>query len=386
MSQSTAAPATFRVRGLDPLFRRDDWPAQIGGYHFDLDPSLIAQSPAPRREDSRLLLIRRHPHGGLPVLEDLQFRDLPEIAEREGLNRSKWVRNRTRVFAARLYAKRPSGSVHEIVLVREITTGKWQAIIRNIKRFDFPQTLQLVSDPHVEFQCTAPGEIDFSKSGLDVFEICERHGEMPLPPYIKERSQERDRERYQTIWAHQQKPASVAAPTASLHFSDSLCASLRSRGVDFLDIELDVGLGTFEPLRQDGIHQNRLHAERFGVKAEARSELEKTLTLNRPLLCVGTTAMRCLESLPLNKNRTRATELECTTNGGWRGETSIFIKPGTDVLYTSQLLTNFHLPESSLFVLVSTFAGSAALAQMAYRHATQKKYRFFSYGDATLWL
>lgn len=351
-----------------------------------MDPDLIAQTPAPHREDSKLLLIRRNPTTGMPKFEDLLFKDLPEITKAEKLNQSLWVRNRTKVFEARFYTKRPTGSLHEIVLVRELSDGKWQAIIRNVKRFEFPQTLHLVENSDISIICTEPGIIEFPKDGPTVFEICRRYGEMPLPPYIKNRSKERDHERYQSVWANQSKPQSVAAPTASLHFSEALCNDLIHGGVEFADIELDVGLGTFEPLRHSDIHLNELHKERFLVHQHTHSQLKTSLTNNRPLLCIGTTAMRCLESLGLGDMPYRGSEFFEDDIGNLKGETKIFIKPGTDIRYTSQLLTNFHLPESSLFVLVSTFAGSRTLAQEAYRHATAKKYRFFSYGDATLWL
>jgi S-adenosylmethionine:tRNA ribosyltransferase-isomerase len=350
-----------------------------------LPAELIAQSPALRREDSKLLVVRREPAKGLPRFEDLNFSDLPTLARTENLNKSKWVRNRTKVFEARIYAKRPTGSVHEIVLLREQSDGTWSAMIRNLKRFDYPQNLYLVDNPEICITCTEPNVIDFSKSGMSVFELCRLYGEMPLPPYIKERSKMRDLERYQSVWANQDRPASVAAPTASLHFSESLCKKLGSEGVTFVDLELNVGLGTFEPLRESNIHQNTLHSEHFSISSHNRQVLEGALVQDDPILCVGTTSMRCLESLPLGSKPSRAINYIESAEQHF-GETCIFIKPGTDVLYTSQLLTNFHLPQSSLFVLVSTFAGSAQLALEAYQHAIRKNYRFFSYGDATLWL
>ena len=272
------------------------------------------------------------------------------------------------------------------MLVRELSSGKWQAIIRNVKRFEFPQTLHLVGNADIAISSPEPGIIEFPVDGPTVFEICRLYGEMPLPPYIKNRSKERDHDRYQSVWANQLKPQSVAAPTASLHFSETLCTRLTENGVEFADIELDVGLGTFEPLRQSDIHTNELHKERFLVRQPTANQLKTSLDRDRSLLCVGTTAMRCLESLPLLNLPYRGSEFFEDEVGNLKGETKIFIKPGTDIRYTSQLLTNFHLPESSLFVLVSTFSGSPQLALEAYRHAISKKYRFFSYGDATLWL
>lgn len=347
---------------------------------------MIAQSPAIERDDSRLLVIRRAPHGGKPRFEDLTFRDLPQLVREEDLSKAAWVRNRTRVFPARLYAQRPSGSQHEIVLVREIAPLKWEAIVRNVKRFDFPQHLQLRDNPEITFVSPEPGILDFSSSPLSVLEMCHRYGEMPLPPYIKDRNPARDQQRYQSVWARENEPRSVAAPTASLHFTPQLLSELTGEQVRFIDIELDVGLGTFEPLRHDRIDDNVLHEERFSVSSEPHRELKDQIATGQPLLCVGTTAMRCLESLDLDGRGYRGTESFCDEQQNLRGETRIFIKPGTDVRYTSHLLTNFHLPESSLYMLVATFAGSLTLAREAYAHAVRKNYRFFSYGDATIWL
>ena len=374
------------MRGITHILPPAEWPTRISEYDFALPPELIAQTPPASRGDSRLLVIRREPQGGLPRFEDLSFGDLPALAKSENLQRSKWVRNRTQVFEARLYTKRPTGSEHEIVLVREIGDRRWQCIVRNSKRFDYPQRLHLRDNPEILLSSPEPGVIEFDTSGPSIYEICREYGEMPLPPYIKNRDKARDRDRYQSVWAQQARPQSVAAPTASLHFSDALCTELAACGVNFVDIELDVGLGTFEPLRFDEIHANELHTERFALRAEARGQLESQIRADEPILCVGTTALRCLESLTLGGEASRAAQLVESPDGGWAGETKIFIKPGNSVLYTSQLLTNFHLPQSSLFVLVSTFAGSPTLAREAYDHAVRQGYRFFSYGDATLWL
>lgn len=376
----------FAVRGLHQALSKNSFPSFVKDYNFELPEELIAQEPAQNRSDAKLLVVRRNPEKGVPKFEDLLFSDLPSLCASENLSSAKWIRNRTRVFKARFYAKRPSGSKHEIVLVREISDNRWEAIIRNQRRFNYPQTLLVDANETIEFVSPEPGILDFGKSLKNAHEICGLYGEMPLPPYIKKRDKDRDSQRYQTIWANTQEAKSVAAPTASLHFTEQICHELVQQGVDFIDIELDVGLGTFEPLRHDNIHENILHKERFQVSKEYIEKINLAFKNDKPLLCIGTTTMRCLESLGLGKHQHRANHIRMNSQDDLVGETQIFIKPGTDILYTSKLITNFHLPESSLFMLVATFAGSMKLAQEAYSHATRNKYRFFSYGDATIWL
>jgi S-adenosylmethionine:tRNA ribosyltransferase-isomerase len=212
-------------------------------------------------------------------------------------------------------------------------------------------------------------------------------GEMPLPPYIKKREAARDLARYQPVWALGEHEKSVAAPTASLHFTPELLDALKQSGVEFADSVLHVGLGTFEPVRCEKLSEHELHDERIFVAAEDLRKLDERARAKRPILCVGTTALRCLESLPLAGESLRP-EVRCERlgDGSLSGRTRLFVKPGFEFRYTSALLTNFHLPESTLFVLVATFANSRTLAQEAYAHAIEKKYRFFSYGDASLWV
>ena len=360
-------------------------------YHFDLPDELIAQDPSPQREEARLLLVRKNPERGLPRFEDLRVSDLPQLVRETPLLKSAlWLRNRSRVLPARFYARRPSGSRHEIVLLEEKTAGLWSALMRNSAKMNFPQELIVDGLPEGEVRriiVPEAGLVDVRSLGQALPELLARVGEMPLPPYIKKREASRDHDRYQPVWALEGHEKSVAAPTASLHFTPELLERLGSSGVEFADTLLHVGLGTFEPVRSSRLSEHTLHDERFFVPARDAQLLESSALRGRPILCVGTTALRSLESLPLAGQPTRP-EVRCEQHpdGSLGGRTHIFVRPGFEFRYARALLTNFHLPESTLFVLVATFAESLRLAQEAYEHAVKKRYRFFSYGDASLWL
>lgn len=360
----------------------------LSDYNYDLPDELIAHEPAATREAARLLVVRRNPERGLPRFEDLRVSDLPDVVASEpSLKNALWVRNRSRVIPARFYARRPTGGRHEIVLTEEKEPGVWDAIIRGSSAFKYPQPLAPDGHSHLGFQALDARTIDVRGWSSPLEEFLEANGEMPLPPYIKTRDRTRDRDRYQTVWARPDKAASVAAPTASLHFSDELTRTLETRtGASFADIILHVGLGTFEPVRTPRLSEHTLHDERIEVEAESLRRLETALTDNRPRIALGTTALRTLESLGLG-GRAPAPEARLeTTPSGVRGRTHLFIRPGHEFRYANSLFTNFHLPESTLLVLVATFAGSRQLALEAYRHAIENRYRFFSFGDASLWI
>ena len=363
-------------------------PDDLAAYDFALPDDLIAQSPSPERDGSRLLVIRKNPGPGQKELEDRPFKDLPEIiASEPQLKNALWVRNRTKVFPARFYAKRSSGSRHEIVLVAPQAPGQWKAIIRKSAVFSYPQILAFEKDPSITFTALGPELLDFSNLPKPIHDLLEEHGEMPLPPYIKERDATRDRARYQTVWAREDKKQSVAAPTASLHFTPEVIAKIEALGNSFADVTLHVGLGTFAPVRTEKISQHELHAEQIEVDAANIAKLEKALTNQQPIACIGTTALRTLESLPLLGSPPKAgAVLSKSSNGDVVGSSQLFIRPGSPPERCRVLLTNFHLPQSTLFVLVSVFCGDLELAKRAYEHAISQKYRFFSYGDATLWI
>lgn len=360
----------------------------IADYDFELPEELIAQTPASARSEARLLVARRHPERGLPAIEDLQVKDLPELLRTEpALKNSLWVRNRTRVIPARFYAKRPTGSRHEIVLLEEESPGRWRAIIRGVNSFKYPQTLHPETEPALSFTSPEPGLLDFTSWKEPVRDFLERVGEMPLPPYIRSRIPSRDKERYQSIWAAPQKAESVAAPTASLHFTPELCAAMEREGASFTDLYLHVGLGTFEPVRVERLENHKLHEERFEVPAATKAELISAISQKKPLVAVGTTALRTLEGLPwMGEPLSPLVKMQTHPDGSWSGRTGFFIRPGLECRYARALFTNFHLPQSTLLVLVATFTGSWKWVQEVYKHAVDHKYRFFSYGDSSLWL
>jgi S-adenosylmethionine:tRNA ribosyltransferase-isomerase len=224
-----------------------------------------------------------------------------------------------------------------------------------------------------------PTTLDFSKWTQPVPEILEQIGEMPLPPYIHSRIPARDRDRYQPVWALANQAGSVAAPTASLHFDAHLEQSLTNNGAAWADVVLHVGLGTFEPVRTPKLSEHQLHYERLLIPARTQDAIAQAKSAQKPVVAVGTTALRTLESI-------NTIPLESLANGDLMGRTNLFIRPPFEFQIASALWTNFHLPESTLLVLVATFAGSRDLALRAYRHAVNQRYRFFSYGDASLWI
>ncbi len=369
-----------------------DLGSKVEDYHFDLDERLIAQRPIEPRDSAKLLIVRRHPMGGLPQREEALVRDLPEILQKDNrfLKNSLWVRNRSRVFPARFYARRASGSVHEIVLIEEFKNRVWKALIKRSARMKFPESLHIEGLPSLQISVLDSDTVSFNCDREELIKFLERHGEMPLPPYIKTRISEVDSARYQSVWARGMSEAkSAAAPTASLHFTEELCRKLEQEGVQFVDTCLHVGLGTFEPLRQSVLDQNHLHSESFSIASQAYDLLKKNFQNkdNRAaVLCVGTTALRLLESLPiLGESKAESFNLDLDTQD-YLGRTQIFIKPGFEFRYCDALFTNFHLPASSLLVLLSCFAGSWKLVKESYEFAQSKNYRFFSYGDACLWL
>lgn len=360
----------------------------LSDYDFDLPAELVAQEPSPHRSDAKLLIVRRNPKWGDPRFENILVCDLPRfISEQETLKGSRWFRNRSKVFPARFYAKRSTSSRHEIVLIEASPENPnlWKAMIRNSRRFKYPETLIIEAPGTEELKVIIPSEglVDLSPLGEDPLEKLDAFGEMPLPPYILNRNQERDRLRYQSVWAQSEKLGSAAAPTASLHFDEKTILKMNST-ISFYDLVLHVGLGTFEALRHQKVSDNHLHAEAIQIPKSTAAALKEA---KPPLkVAIGTTALRSMESFLLNERGDPDVKLSLDKNGDVSGRTSIFIKAGYEFLAADALLTNFHLPKSSLFILLSTFAGSLSLSQEAYQYAISQKYRFFSYGDASLWL
>lgn len=331
-------------------------------FHFDLPDALIARHPAPQRSGSRLL----HLVGATGSLTDRQFRDLPSLLRQGDL----LVFNDTRVIPARLHGrKRASGGKVEVMLER--LTGPRTAIVQ--LRSSKPARPGTVIDFGIDAALTVIEHdadfwrVEFSGDADGIFELL---GEIPLPPYVDREVEPEDRERYQTVYARE--PGAVAAPTAGLHFDAALLQRCRAAGAEFAYVTLHVGAGTFQPVRVDNVAEHRMHSEWCVVPAAACAAVAATRARGGRVIAVGTTAVRSLESAAASG------ELAPYT-----GETRLFITPGKRFRAIDAMLTNFHLPESTLLMLVCAFAGREQVLE-AYRHAVVQKYRFFSYGDAML--
>ncbi len=333
-------------------------------FRFDLPTELIAQAPLPERSASRLLLV---PPAAAPF-EDRMVRDLPGLLQPGDL----LVFNDTRVIPARLFGrKQGSGGRVEILVERLLGSHEAKAQLGVSKSPKPGGRIELDAGGELEV-LGRDGEFYLLRLlGSEPFErLLLRAGRLPLPPYIERDPDESDRERYQTVFARH--AGAVAAPTAGLHFDPSLLDALRERGVQFGHVTLHVGAGTFQPMRADHLHEHRMHREWLNVGAELIEQIRRTRDAGRRVIAVGTTVVRALES--------------AAASGELRphaGETEIFIFPGYRIRTVDALLTNFHLPESTLLMLVSAFAGFDRTME-AYRHAVEQRYRFFSYGDAML--
>ena len=346
---------------------------RLSGYDFELPADRIAQTPAPEREDSRLLVLDRR-------REDLQhrcFRDLVEFLKEGDL----LVVNRSRVLPARLYATRQStGGRIELLFLEREGSDRFRALLRARGRIAPGETLKLAGrDEALRLESVGErGEWSLREApGFSIEEVMEAEGCMPLPPYIKrgidqDEARDLDRERYQTVFARE--PGAVAAPTAGLHFGPRLLDDLRRRGVGLAEVTLHVGVGTFRPVEVDHLAEHVMHDERFTVGEEAAQRINETRSRGGRVVAVGTTALRALESAhdPLS-GRTNALS----------GRTRIFIRPPDHPRSIDALITNFHLPKSTLLVLVAAMVGRERILS-AYRQAVAAGYRFFSYGDAML--
>lgn len=330
-------------------------------FSYQLPPELIAQAPLPERSASRLLVC----DGASGALQDRHFRELPTLLEPGDL----LVLNDSRVLPARLRGRKTTGGAVEIVLERVIGGRRFLAQARASKGFRPGVTVELPGGHRAVALGRAGDLFEFELDGEPV-QYFERHGETPLPPYIARDATADDRERYQTIYARE--PGAVAAPTAGLHFDQWVFAALAQRGVQTAKVTLHVGAGTFQPLRAEHIADHTMHRERATVTHEVVEAVLAARRRGRRVVAVGTTAVRSLEAAALGGSLAPL----C-------GDTDLYIRPGFSFRVVDALLTNFHLPESTLLVLVSAFAGRDHVLA-AYRHAVAQRYRFFSYGDAML--
>jgi S-adenosylmethionine:tRNA ribosyltransferase-isomerase len=334
-------------------------------FNFELPPELIAQAPLPERSASRLLTL----DGASGALADRHFTDLPQLLRPDDL----MVFNDTRVVAARLFGSKPSGGRVEVFLERAVGARRAWVQMRASKAIR-PGLIVATDGGElrvVERVQTEAGDLWEIETPGDALEFFETHGSVPLPPYIDRAAGSADRERYQSIFARE--PGAVAAPTASLHFDAGLVARLDALGVRRAEVTLHVGAGTFQPLRVDDLAQHVMHAERYAVSQALVDAVAATRARGGRVVAVGTTVARALESAAASG-----------TLAAGSGDTRLFITPGYAFRVVDALVTNFHLPESTLLMLVAAFAGLGPVLA-AYRHAVQQRYRFFSYGDA-MWV
>jgi S-adenosylmethionine:tRNA ribosyltransferase-isomerase len=332
-------------------------------YDFHLPPDQIAQVPAERRDESRLMVVHRE----TGLIEHRKFRDLAEFIPAG----DTIVLNTTRVFHARLLGTRDSGAPAELLLLKPLGDDRYEAMVHPGGKLKAGRRVHVSPDLEVEIleSTERRTRIVHLRSPLPVEEAIERFGHVPLPPYISRADVAADEERYQTVYAEQ--PGSVAAPTAGLHFTPELLASLEAKGVHRADVLLHVGAGTFKPVEVDDPAEHVMHEESYSLSAETADELNATRERDGKIWAVGTTSVRTLESA-VNPDGSFAER---------SGDTRIFIRPPYRFKAVDHLITNFHLPRSTLMMLVAAFAGYD-LTMRAYSIAIESGYRFYSYGDA----
>lgn len=338
----------------------------LSDFDFELPPELIAQHPAAERSASRLLDGR----GPSPV--DRIFRDLPSLLNPGDL----LVFNNTRVIKARLYGHKQSGGAVEALVERVLPDNEVWAHMRSSKSPKPGSVVRFADafDAEVLGRCGPDNGLFHLRLSGDPLTLLEQHGHVPLPPYITHADEEDDVRRYQTVFAAQ--PGAVAAPTAALHFDEPLLQALKDRGLRTAAVTLHVGAGTFQPVRTDNIAEHKMHSEWFNVPEETALAIRETKAAGGRVISVGTTTLRALESAALHANAANILD------AGSR-DTDIFITPGFDFKVVDVLITNFHLPKSTLMMLVSALAGYDHIRAL-YQHAIEQRYRFFSYGDAML--
>jgi S-adenosylmethionine:tRNA ribosyltransferase-isomerase len=339
--------------------------SRLSDYDYELPPGRIARYPTERRDESRLLAVA---DGGL---KDLRFADVVELFEPGDV----LVVNETKVIPARLLGRKPTGAPAEILLMRPVAEGDdphvWEALVRPGSKLKPGRTVVVADDLAVEILDSAPGSGRRVRlvTELPVEEALARHGHVPLPPYLERDDEPLDRERYQTVYAR--TSGSVAAPTAGLHFTPEILAALEDRGVSRAALTLHVGIGTFRPVESDQLEAHEMHQEWYAVPDDAAARVNAARERGGRVWAVGTTTVRTLETVADEQGRLRAAT----------GTTDLFIRPGYRFRAVDCLLTNFHLPRSTLLILVAAFAGYER-TMAAYAHAIASGYRFYSYGDA----
>jgi len=364
----------------------------LSDFNYDLPQDRIAQRPLLERDSSRLLLLN---NGGAGDWHDHQFRELPDLLRGDEL----LVVNNARVIPARLFGHRrglrseapgknsPAKAEHltaiiEVLLTRNLGDDTWEALVRPGRKVGVGETITF-GEGELKAEIIGRGEfgvrqIKLKSTSGDVRAAIERLGHMPLPPYIKRADEADDAARYQTVFAR--SGSAVAAPTAGLHFTSDMIEKLRAKGVGICELTLEVGLGTFQPIHEEVIEQHRIHKETYEIPGVTAQQINRAKAAGRPVLAIGTTVVRALED---NAQRSRDDRPGRDLIQSGRYDAEIFIYPGHRFRVVNQLLTNFHLPCSSLLVMVSAFAGRELLFN-AYAHAIEAGYRFYSYGDCML--
>ena len=344
---------------------------KLSDFDFDLPDHLIATRPAKPRSSARMLQAL-----GDEIFDRHVF-DLPDMLEPG----DRLILNDTRVIPARLTGQRHRQSAQgavaakiEVTLLEPRVNGDWTALIKPLKKLKIGEEVVFSADLSATLKDVADGQglLQFNLTGDDFDAALAEAGAMPLPPYIasKRAADAQDKTDYQTVFARH--PGAVAAPTASLHFDDALMEALHARGIQFTYVTLHVGAGTFLPVKVDDVTEHKMHAEWGRVSAQAASEIAATKAQGKRVIPVGTTALRLIESAARSGTITP-----------WEGETDIFIYPGFEFKVTDGLMTNFHLPKSTLMMLVSALMGQERITRI-YEHAVRSQYRFFSYGDSSL--
>ena len=357
----------------------------VSEFDYRLPEELIAQEPLADRAASRMLRLER----GTGQFQDWCFRDFPELLRPEDLV----VFNNTRVFPARLYGRRSGSKAQtlsaqnlasrdflkgriEVLLTKQVShePNVWECLVRPGRKIGVGEHLFFGDD---ELVAEVVGRAGFGERRIrfepveNFFSVVERLGHVPLPPYISREDRSSDRDRYQTVYARER--GSVAAPTAGLHFTPEILSRLQQRGIETAEITLHVGLGTFQPVRTEEVEKHKLHSESYSVPPAAAEKINRALADKRRLVAIGTTTVRTLEYAARDSGRVQPGS----------GEADIFIYPGFQFRVVGAMLTNFHLPQSTLLMLVCAFGGKDNVLR-AYRHAVEESYRFYSYGDCML--
>ena len=334
----------------------------IENYNFNLPEDLIANQPSIKRSDSKLLVVQEN-------LIDEKFKSIINYLKEGDL----LVLNDTKVFNARLTANKQTGGKVEILLERQLNEFTASAITKTNRPLKENEILQ-ISDSDVTAVVVEKNDylckIEFSR---DLETIIDTYGTIPIPPYMNRESNIMDQERYQTVYANDKKRRSSAAPTAGLHFDKSLLSDIESKGIEITNITLDIGLGTFKPISQNDYTKHTMHSEKIYLSEQTSELINRKIRSKSKIISVGTTTLRCLEAVYKKLGKIQPYE----------GDTDIFIYPGFSFEVVDSLITNFHLPKSTLLLLVSAFAGENTI-KSAYDHAIENRYRFYSYGDSML--